>query len=90
MKRVFILGLKIFGGLVALILVLLAAIFFYINSNAGQQRLLKFATDLLQEKLETKVQIDSVSVNFGTSHRIVLPDRCKCLSRETAWPTSSL
>ena len=66
MKRVFILGLKIFGGLVALILVLLAAIFFYINSNAGQQRLLKFATDLLQEKLETKVQIDSVGVNFGT------------------------
>ena len=61
MKRVFILGLKIFGGLVALILVLLAGIFFYINSSAGQQRLLKFATDLLQEKLETKVQIDSVS-----------------------------
>ena len=50
----------------ALVLLLLVAAFFYINSSAGQQRLLKFATDLLQEKLETKVQIDSVSVNFGT------------------------
>ena len=66
MKRVIILTLKILGGLVALVLVLLVAAFFYINSSAGQQRLLKFATDLLQEKLETKVQIDSVSVNFGT------------------------
>ena len=54
MKRVIILTLKILGGLVALVLVLLVAAFFYINSSAGQQRLLKFATDLLQEKLETK------------------------------------
>jgi len=66
MKRLILIILKIFGGLVALVLVLLVAAFFYINSSAGQQRLLKFATDLLQEKLETKVQIDSVSVNFGT------------------------
>jgi len=66
MKRVIILTLKILGGLVALVLVLLVSAFLYINSNAGQQRLLRFATDLLQEKLETKVQIDSVSVNFGT------------------------
>lgn len=66
MKRYIYLTLKILGVLVAIIIVLLMSVFFYINSNAGQQRLLKFATNLLQEKLETKVQIDSVSVNFGT------------------------
>lgn len=66
MKRIIILILKILGGLVALVVVLLVAVFIYINSSAGQQRLLRFATDLLQDKLETKVQIDSVSVNFGT------------------------
>lgn len=66
MKRIIILTLKILGGLVALVVVLLVAVFLYINSSAGQQRLLRFATDLLQDKLETKVQIDSVSVNFGT------------------------
>ena len=66
MKRIIILTLKILGGLVALGVVLLVAVFIYINSSAGQQRLLRFATDLLQDKLETKVQIDSVSVNFGT------------------------
>ena len=66
MKRIIILTLKILGGLVALVVVLLVAVFIYINSSAGQQRLLRFATDLLQDKLETKVQIDSVSVNFGT------------------------
>ena len=66
MKKLIILTLKVLGGLVTLVLVLLVAVFLYVNSNAGQQRLLKFATDLLQDKLETKVQIDSVSVNFGT------------------------
>lgn len=66
MKRIIILTLKILGGLVALVVVLLVAVFLYINSSAGQQRLLRFATDMLQDKLETKVQIDSVSVNFGT------------------------
>lgn len=66
MKRIIILTLKILGGLVALVVVLLVAVFIYINSSAGQQRLLRFATDMLQDKLETKVQIDSVSVNFGT------------------------
>ena len=66
MKRYIVLILKILGILVALVLVLLVSAFLYINSSAGQQRLLGFATNLLQEKLETKVQIDSVSVNFGT------------------------
>ena len=66
MKRYIVLILKILGILVALVLVLLVSAFLYINSSVGQQRLLRFATNLLQEKLETKVQIDSVSVNFGT------------------------
>ena len=66
MKKFIILALKIFGGLTALVIVLLVAVLLYINSNAGQQRLLRFATNLLQDKLETKVQIDSVSVKFTT------------------------
>lgn len=65
-RSILISTLKILGVLVALIFVLLVSVFFYINSNVGQQRLLRFATDLLQEKLKTKVQIDSVNVDFGT------------------------
>ena len=66
MKKLIVLTLKILGGLVALVVVLLVAVFLYVNSNSGQQRLLSYATDLLQDKLETKVHIDSVSVKFST------------------------
>ena len=66
MKKLIVLTLKILGGLVTLVVVLLVAVFLYVNSNSGQQRLLSYATDLLQDKLETKVHIDSVSVKFST------------------------
>ena len=66
MKKLIVLTLKILGGLVTLVVVLLVAVFLYVNSNSGQQRLLSYVTDLLQDKLETKVHIDSVSVKFST------------------------
>ena len=65
MKKWILLALKILGGLVALLLVVLVGVGLYANSSSGQQRLLRFATNLLQEKLETRVQIDSISVNVG-------------------------
>ena len=65
MKKWILLALKIFGGLLALILVALVGAWLYVNSSAGQQRLLHFATNMLQEKLETRVKIDSVSVNLS-------------------------
>ena len=64
MKRCLLLALKIFGGLVALIVVLLIGAFLYVNSSSGQQKLLSFSLNLLEEKLETKVKIDSISVDF--------------------------
>ena len=65
MKKYLVLTLKIMGGLVALLVVLLVGIALYVNSSAGQQRLLSYATDLLQDKLETTVQIDSISINIS-------------------------
>ena len=65
MKKFLVLTLKIVGVLVALLVVLLVAAALYVNSSAGQQRLLGFATNLLQDKLETKVQIDCISIDFS-------------------------
>lgn len=64
MKKYLLLALKILGGLVALIVVLLSGVIFYANSSSGQQKLLSFSLNLLEEKLETKVKIDSISVDF--------------------------
>ena len=58
--------LKILGGLVALLLVLLVTAFMMLNTSTVQQKLLNYSVQLLQEKLQTKVKIDSVHVDFLT------------------------
>lgn len=65
MKKAVMTAFKILGGLLALLVAGLAGAWFYVNSSAGQQRLLGFAVNLLQEKLETRVQIDSIRVNLS-------------------------
>ena len=65
-KKYAVLTIKILGRLVASLLGVLIATWLILNSHAGQQWLLGIAVDLLQDKLETKVQIDSVNVNFRT------------------------
>ncbi len=58
--------LKILGGLVALLLVLLVTAFIMLNTSTVQQKLLSYSVHLLQEKLQTKVKIDSIHVDFLT------------------------
>lgn len=66
MKKYLVLGLKVFGGVVALLLVLLIVAAILLNTNSVQQKLLSYSTNMLQEKLQTKVKIDSINVNFLT------------------------
>ena len=64
MKRFVILGLKILGGLLAVVIVLLLVATLVLNSHSFQQKMLSHATELLEEKLQTKVSIDSININF--------------------------
>lgn len=64
MKKYIIISLKVVGAVAMLIAIILIAVFCYINSSSGQKRLLRYATQLLQEKLETTVAIDSISLDF--------------------------
>ena len=63
-KRV--LALRIIVGVVALLLVLLATVIILLNTNMCQQKLLNYSVGLLEEKLQTKVEIDNVSLNIWT------------------------
>ena len=50
MKRFIVLGLKILGGLLAVVIVLLLAATLVLNSHSFQQKMLAHATELLEEK----------------------------------------
>ena len=60
MKRFVIRGLKILGGLLVAVIVLLLAATLVFNSSSFQKKMLGHATELLEEKLQTKVSIDSM------------------------------
>ena len=64
MKRFVIRGLKILGGLLVAVIVLLLAATLVFNSNSFQKKMLGHATELLEEKLQTKVSIDSININL--------------------------
>lgn len=64
MKRFIVLGLKILAGLLVTVIILLLAATLVLNSSSFQQKMLAHATELLEEKLQTKVSIDSINVNF--------------------------
>ena len=66
MKKKIVLVLKVVGCLVALLVALVLAAGIVLNTSYGQQKLLGYATGLLEEKLQTKVTIDSVHVDFWT------------------------
>ena len=68
MKRIIILTAKILGGIVAFVVVLLVAAFFIFNSSRFQQRMLDYSRGLLEEKLQTKVEVDSVSLDLMRFH----------------------
>ena len=59
-------ALKVLGGIVGILVVVLIAAAVLLNTHAVQNKLLGYATEQLQEKLQTKVKIDDVSVNVLT------------------------
>ena len=56
--------LKVFGCVVATCIVLMFGAVFLLNTDAFQNKLLRHATQLLSEKLHTRVEIDSVSIGL--------------------------
>ena len=71
--------LRIVCVLVGLIVLLLVAGFFVVNSTSFQQKLLQRTTSLLEDKLQTNIQIDSVSIDLWTLdaelYRLCVEDR---------------
>ena len=56
--------LKVLGGLIASLMVLIVGTVFLLNTDAFQNKLLKHAIGLLSDKLQTRVEIDSVSIGL--------------------------
>jgi hypothetical protein len=55
--------LKVIGGIIGFILLLLVVAAILLNTQAVQDKLLGIATEKLEEKLQTKVKIDEASIN---------------------------
>ena len=66
MNRKLTLLLKVFGGIAAGLLVLLVVAAVLLNTQSVQNNILRVATERLEEKLQTRVRIDHVSVNVLT------------------------
>ncbi len=66
-KRLFLRMMKVLAGCVAGFAVLLVAAFFALNSPAMQNRLMRHATEIISEKLQTKVTIDSIAVDLPSA-----------------------
>ena len=64
MKRIVVLALKVVGGVLAAVLVLMIVMGALLNTDAFQNKVLRRATQMLSEKLNTEVKIDSVSIGF--------------------------
>ena len=56
--------LKLFGGFVATCILLVVGTVLVLNTDAFQNKLLKRATQMLSDKLQTRVEIDSVSIGL--------------------------
>jgi len=64
MKKTLKISLIVVGALIVLLVALLVAANIALNSNSVQNKILHYATEQLAQKLETRVEIDSVSVNI--------------------------
>lgn len=62
--RKLLLTLKILGAIVALLIVLLVGATFLLNSSSFQNKVMKRATEMLSERLGTRVTVDSVHVSL--------------------------
>ena len=63
-KKALLTTLKVIGGLVALFIILVLGTVGMINNSSIQNKILHYATDMLAEKLETKIEIDSIHIGF--------------------------
>ena len=79
MKKTIFLLLKILGGLLATVAVILTGLFIALNTSYVQNKLMQRATAELQDYLQTEVKIDSISVHiFGEDllmHGLKVKDR---------------
>jgi len=64
MKTIFLRILKIVFGIALFFVLLVVLSVWLINMSSVQNKFLHYATDILQEKLQTKVEIDSIHVGF--------------------------
>ena len=64
MNRTLKIILKTVAGIVVLAIVLVVGGVVLVNSKAFQQRVLRQATEMLSEKLQTTVKIDSIDIRF--------------------------
>lgn len=66
MKRYVLLGLKLLGCILGILIVILVVAALIVNSSSFQNKVMDYSTNMLSEKLNTKVKIDSVSVSVFT------------------------
>ena len=64
MKKALLIALKTVGCLVIVIVALAAVAFFVVNSSSIQNKVQRKTTAILAQKLGTKVEIDSVSIDL--------------------------
>ena len=64
--------LKIIGISALVVALLLGIAAVMLNSSSVQNRMMDYATSLLQEKLNTQVKIDSVYVNFLAQNALLV------------------
>jgi hypothetical protein len=64
LKKISLIGLKISIGILVAVLLLLIAAAVLLHNESFQNKILKDVTQLLSEKMDTKVQIDSVSFSL--------------------------
>lgn len=67
MRKSILLTLKILGGVIAAVVVLLVVLGFVLNTSYFQNKILHYSTTVLSEKLDTQVCIDSAGISFFTN-----------------------
>ena len=63
MKKIVVRVLKVLAGVLAVVVVLTVVAGFLLNTSKVQNRLLDHSVKILSEKLDTKVEIDSISID---------------------------
>ena len=68
MRKILVRVSKILVGFIAVMIVLLLSVAALLNTDRVQNKLLQFSVSVLSDKLETKVEADSISLSFLKQH----------------------